>query len=215
MKIFKINILVIVVLGFLAVSCSEERPIESDITFYPTFELAGGPYVLVEKGTSYEDVVTAMEGDTEIEVVTTGSVDTNVEGLYVLNYSATNSDGFDGTALRYVIVTDQIENVRNNDLSGKYEPGNDNDGTQTITKIADGFYNCPDVFPSNGISAIFGQVNDSVLVIPVQPSPYGDVSADKYNDPDAGGLIIDDVTIGWDLRVAGYPIFDGIELTKQ
>lgn len=213
MKIFKINILVIVVLGFLTVSCSEERPIESDITNYPTFELAGGPYVVVEKGTSYEDVVTAMEGDTELEVVTKGSVDTSTEGLYVLNYSATNSDGYDGTSVRYIIVTEEFEEVKGNDLSGDYLLGNDEERESVITKISDGFYKCSDAFPTNGIPLIFGQINNSVLVIPQQSSIYGNVLADQFNDPETAAFIVDEATIGWNLRI-GANVYS-LELNKQ
>ena len=41
----------------------------------------------------------AKEGDDVLETTVTGSVDENTVGVYSIVYSATNSDGYDGSGL--------------------------------------------------------------------------------------------------------------------
>jgi hypothetical protein len=85
----------------------------SKTTNYPIITVQGDELVFVPQGATYVDPgVVAMEGSNEIETVTTAvgkyrgatTLDTNITDEYVLTYTATNADGFNGTASRRVIV---------------------------------------------------------------------------------------------------------------
>ena len=180
----------------LLVSCSEERPINSEITYYPTIEIEGGQYIITQKGEPYTDTgVVAKSGDNELPLVTTGTVNTSQVGLYRLNYSATNVDGFDGTSFRYVIVADNPSAIAARDLSGSYTRNTNSAHIMTLTKFADGFYQADDVLPTNKISAIIAQVSDTEVIIPRQSSGYGDIAADPTDVSGSGGdLIGNDIT---------------------
>jgi len=96
------------------VSCTEEDPIESTITNFPTFDFQ--PLVVIEIGDSFTPGATAMEGENEIDVVISGTVNANQVGVYNVSYSATNSDGYDGSASQVVIVHDP--SIVGTDVSG-------------------------------------------------------------------------------------------------
>ena len=86
----------------------------SRVTNYPVITLNGDAEVIVAQGSTYTDAgAVSTEGDQEITTTTTISngtywgaagVDTNSPDQYVVNYSATNVDGFDGNAMRNVWV---------------------------------------------------------------------------------------------------------------
>ncbi|CAM3391623.1 Pesticidal crystal protein Cry22Aa Ig-like domain-containing protein [Flavobacterium longum] len=105
----------------LMVSCQEQDSANvSRVTNYPNFELLGDDVIIVPKGSAFVDPgVIVTEGGVEIAYETTvsgefrggTSIDTNVEDIYAVTYSATNQDGFSGQASRTVIV------VENGDLS--------------------------------------------------------------------------------------------------
>ena len=98
----------------LMVSCSEERPIGSEITNYPVFEVEGGQYIIVEKGIPFTDPgVIALAGEAgELPVEINGNVDVDQIGLYKLDYVAVNADGFEGASFRYVIGADDYVILR-------------------------------------------------------------------------------------------------------
>lgn len=181
----------------LFVSCSEEKPITSEITFFPTFEIEGGQYLVVQTGSTYTDTgVTALAGGAELPLITTGSVNTSQVGLYKLNYAATNADGFDGTSFRYVIVADDPSAIAARDLSGSYTRNTNAAHIMTLTKVADGFYQADDVLPTNKINALIAHVSDTEIVIPRQSSRFGDIAADPTDvSGSKGDLIGNDITI--------------------
>ena len=97
--------------SFCLASCSDdESEGKSRITYYPTIELKGGDFYMVEKGKAYTDpgYVSIMGGeDVTDQVTVTGSVDTSKSGLYTLTYTtAKNSDGFGASTSRTVLVAD-------------------------------------------------------------------------------------------------------------
>lgn len=105
----------------LVVSCDEQESGNlSRVTNFPVFQLNGDSVIIVEKGSEFTDPgVIATEGGVEIPYTTSvsgafrggSSIDTNIEDIYTIVYSATNQDGFSGQAGRTVIV------VENGDLS--------------------------------------------------------------------------------------------------
>ena len=76
-------------------------------TTAPVVTITGNANVIVELGETYTDAgATATDLSGTVAVVTTGTVDTNSVGTYVITYSATDASGNTGTATRTVIVED-------------------------------------------------------------------------------------------------------------
>ncbi len=126
MKTFKI-IIAILAVGVFA-SC--EKVTTGDVareTQYPLFEVEGDDPMFLALGTPFvEPGVNATEGSNNIAVKTTvlgayrggTTVDANVSDCYDLTYSATNKDGFEGTASRRVYVVETGDLVTN--IAGLY-----------------------------------------------------------------------------------------------
>ena len=151
----------------------------SKITNYPVFHITGNEVVSIVKGsgTFTDPGVTATEGTATIPVVTTGSVNTDVEGLYTLTYTATNKDGFSSTAQRTVVVIPSAE-VPGVDLSGSYAPvgGPASIGNATVTKVAPGVYHSTNIWGGGSaavIPAYFVSTDGVTITIPLQGSAYG------------------------------------------
>lgn len=204
MKILKnISYLALVLVTFT--SCELADPIESEITEYAEFEVVDGPYVYIPVGTAYEEPgVIAMAGEDELEVTISGSVDTDTPGVYVLNYTAVNADGFPATTTRYVAVGNQ-EVAFGRDLSGVYSVGT---SSNTITQIQPGFYLNSDTLPPNGIDVIMVDLGNGNLVIPPQSSPFGQVFADPSINADSSvTLSADENTIVIKQSIGSFGIF--------
>lgn len=82
----------------------------SRITYYPSIQLEGDSYLVWEKGVAYEEpgYVSELNGeDVTSQVTVSGAVDVNKSGIYTLTYTTVkNSDGFDASASRTVVVLD-------------------------------------------------------------------------------------------------------------
>lgn len=134
MKTLKI-VLALLTVGVLA-SC--DKTTTGDVareTNYPIFTVEGDdPYFMNLGDTWTEPGVIAEEGGNNIAVTTTAtgqyrggtSIDGNVSDRYVVKYSATNKDGFEGSAGRVVYV------VKTGDLTSSIE------GLYTATIIRQG-----------------------------------------------------------------------------
>src|SRR5690554_360057 len=104
MNIIK-NITCFAFILFALTGCDLADPIESEITEYADFNMEGESFIYHQVGTAFTDPgVTAMEGEDELEVQITGTVDPNETGVYYITYSAVNSDGFAASADRIVAV---------------------------------------------------------------------------------------------------------------
>lgn len=149
----KKNIIFLVMLSITTFfSCSDDSAeVISRVTNYVTFDIQGDKEQVITLGSTFSDAgVIAMEGENDVtdQVTTTGTVDTNTIGLYKIKYSATNVDGFDSSAERYVLVVP--ENLSSLDVSGTYS--GQREGTPligeacTISKIKDGVFKATDFF---------------------------------------------------------------------
>ncbi|MDI1257305.1 MAG: DUF5012 domain-containing protein [Flavobacterium sp.] len=122
------KLFILPILALFFASCSDETTGDvSKVTNYPIFTVLGDDVIILTKGDPFTDPgVIVMEGENEIEYTTTisgdfrggTSIDTNVADIYHITYSATNVDGFSGTAGRTVIVVDNGNLV--NSISGLY-----------------------------------------------------------------------------------------------
>ncbi|GHU66051.1 hypothetical protein FACS1894123_12040 [Bacteroidia bacterium] len=107
MKIYKYYL--IIVSAFLLFSCDKDTEGLSKVTYYCDLTLKGSATELVPLGGTYnEPGWEALENGEDISdaVVVSGTVKTDVAGLYKLTYKINNSDGFPTIATRQVVVCD-------------------------------------------------------------------------------------------------------------
>jgi hypothetical protein len=192
----KIIPLIIIVLAFGFSSCKKDEIHNtdtkvgiSDVTVYPVLTMAGSPYVSIVKGDTYTEAgVTAKEGTSTINVTTTGSVNINQPGLYVITYSATNKDGFPATVSRTVVVLSAHENP-GVDLSGKYDyvAGG---YTSTVTKVAEGVYTTDNVWnAATIIPVVFISLDGLTISVPNQSTGYGPIFGTGTYNPATKRLV--------------------------
>lgn len=145
-----INIIGLAILTLFVVSCEKDTEGISFETNYASFELTGdNPYAL-PVGTEYtEPGVVALAGADELEVTSSDDIDAGNLGVYTVNYSATNVDGYEAFSSRTVAVYDP--SAPDTDFSGTYIPTivrTEGDGTNPrdyagsvlITKVAPGVF---------------------------------------------------------------------------
>lgn len=179
------------------VSCKKDPIISNEknvgiskITYYATFSMSGESIMSIVKGTTFtEPGIKATAGGAEIPVTTTGSVDANTVGIYTLNYSAANADGYSASATRTVVVIPTAEAPGTN-LSGKYDavPVGTTPGPATISKVAPGVYYTSNCWGNSGaeIPAYFICSDGSNIIVPNQPSPYGNLESTEPGTYSAG-----------------------------
>lgn len=211
MKSLYKKVLVLAILTIGISSCSPEDPIESTITNYATFEILGDQYTFIQQDEMFEDPgVVAKSGNETLEVEVSGSVDTSTPGVYQITYSATNSDGFPASIIRYVAVGDKTT-ASARDLSGTYLAGNG--GKNEVSKIADGFYMNTDAFPTNKLAVFMVDIGNGSLLMPTQSSPFGPVICDPNIVPGTGGTIDSDTSFTLNLGIQGS--IYSVTFTKQ
>lgn len=84
------------------------------ITYYAKLTLNGESTLYVDKGSSFTDPgfeCTVNGEDVSAQVEVTSNVNTNQSGVYSVNYSIANADGFYTNAVRKVIVLDPNDEV--------------------------------------------------------------------------------------------------------
>ncbi|MDD6152048.1 MAG: DUF5012 domain-containing protein [Bacteroidales bacterium] len=92
------------------------------VTYYPSFSLNQGSLVAHQVGTPWVDpgcVATLKGEDISDQLEINGPVDANTSGIYSIEYSFTNEDGFTNSISRTVVVYD-VANASSTDISGDY-----------------------------------------------------------------------------------------------
>jgi hypothetical protein len=151
----KFHYISIVALLLLTYSCERDLTSEgvSKITTYVTLDLTGGPTVSFPAGNAYVDPgYKGTEGTKDVtsSVKVTGEVDGNTVGLYTLQYSAVNMDGYSSSVERTVIIYDPA--APETDLTADYvtsvqriKPAETHtDLTVSVEKLAPGFFSVSD-----------------------------------------------------------------------
>lgn len=176
-SISKITLVVLAIT--LVVACRKEPSFDyaegtvgsSRITSFPVFEFSGPEAVAIVQGGTYtEPGVTAKEGENDLTVAVAGSVNTAVPGVYKLQYSAANKDGFAATAQRFVIVSPGPEQA-GVDISGEYLPIGGAPGNAIVTKIGSGVYHTTNCWGGGStvvIPAYFFCLDGTTVSIPLQ-----------------------------------------------
>lgn len=133
MKLIRYKILSITLLSVLLFSCERELDTEGvtkKITYYPVFELEGEEEIVIQAGEDFTlPGAVATEQGAEIPVTTSiagtyfagavDEIDTTVPDIYSVSYSATNVDGYSGSATRSVVVLPPTGDLVTS-LEGKY-----------------------------------------------------------------------------------------------
>jgi hypothetical protein len=163
----------------------------SRVTRFPTFTMNGSKYLSLVRGSAYTEAgVTAKEGTTDLQVQTSGSVNTNVVGVYNITYSAINKDGFPGTVTRTVAVLPSAEQAGVN-IAGSYQNVGSFAYTATMEKLAPGFYVVDNVWGGSSAAVIPGYiitVDGQNIIVPTSSlSPYGRITGTGTLDA-AGNL---------------------------
>lgn len=106
--------IVLTLFAAVLVSCSVDSTGDvSEVTNFPIITINGPSDLVLEQGSDYTDLgAIATEGGEEIPVTTTesagtyfgASLNTNDPDTYTVSYSATNKDGFEGSALKSILV---------------------------------------------------------------------------------------------------------------
>jgi hypothetical protein len=181
-----IKYLVFLLLPTFMIGCGKEEVKEtadevghSKVTNFPTFTMKGDQYLSVVKGGTYTEAgVTAKEGDKDLQITTTGTVNVNTVGVYDIVYSATNKDGFSGSVTRTVAVLPAAEQA-GVDISGSYKNTGSFNYTAKISKLAPGFYLADNIWGGGSAAIIASYIittNGTDLIIPLNTiSPYGRV----------------------------------------
>jgi hypothetical protein len=177
-KILFINTLILLIIFSSCkkddINNTDDRVGSSRVTKFATFQMTGNAYMSIVVGQTYtEPGVKAFEGTREIPVTKTGTVNGNQVGLYVINYSATNSDGFSSSTNRYIAVLPSAE-FPNVDLSGKYDYVGSSTYTANMVKVAPGMYTVENVWSgATVIPAIIISSNGTDVLVPNQTTGYG------------------------------------------
>ena len=149
---------------------------ESTITYYVVLTLNGEPTMSVVKGTTFTDPgVTATSNGQPVDYTTTGTVDINTPGLYILTYTAVNKDGYSSSVSRNVVVIASAP-ASDVDISGSYSYVGSSNYTSTVTMVAPGVYSTDNCWSgSTIIPVIFVCLDGATISIPTQNTAYGPV----------------------------------------
>ena len=143
-------------------SCEKDTQDTSKVTYYVNMEFNGDEIMPWEKGTPFQDpwvIATENGEDVSNNVTVSGSVDADTKGIYFLNYTAVNQDGFPKTITRTVAVYDPTATSLP-DMSGTYNVADGSFRLQlsngakvafsgykvTLAQVAPGIYSVSDYF---------------------------------------------------------------------
>ena len=154
------------------VSCEKTTEGLTAITYYPVIELNGGTEVIYLGETYVDPGCTAVMNGVDItdKVVVSDNIDNNSVGIYTVNYSAVNEQGFSASASRtvYVVAESGIANLyvgsmttpKGQVLSGGTHVITDNgDGTYTLDDVMGGYY-CWYTYPGYDAMTQVGDVGN-------------------------------------------------------
>jgi hypothetical protein len=151
---------------------------------YPEITLNGNELAVVAVGAPYNDAGAKLKDDitgaiSDIQPASS-NVNTAQPGLYVVTYSASNSNGFETTATRLVAVTSVNNPI---DRTGTYLRSATGINC-FITKIANGVYKVQNPGGAGiGVNTFVYMVETAtnVYVAPPQPTDFGEMSVININ----------------------------------
>lgn len=200
-------------IGFTAcqkkISSSVSRTVTAS---YPVITINGPQFVSMPVGGSFSDqgatAVDTILGETLQPTNISNDIDPQTPGFYTVQYSFKNSNGYTSVGTRFVLVTD-IDSAL--DYTGVYRRTTNN-VAMNVEKVARGLYRTDNVggVPPVGnpptpspfaITVYFGQIDDSTLVVPAQPTAAGEMyCSNSFIRANAGV----DTSISWIVRNASF-----------
>lgn len=180
MKKIVLYISLICITAFFYSCESDDTENVSDITNYATFEFED--LVVIPLGGTFTPEASATEDGNALEVRSSGSVNTDVVGIYDITYSATNSDGFDANVFQTVVVHDP--DIIGANVSGAIQDKNRPartgiislvEGTTSIFFVTD--------FAFGGTFPMYFQMNGDVISEIPQNYIFGVTNVDLTYDP--------------------------------
>ncbi|MCH5174434.1 MAG: DUF5012 domain-containing protein [Prevotellaceae bacterium] len=234
MKKFLIHSLAVcmVALGFVACSDDNDELTDKRVTYYPTVTLEGDDYIILDKGSEFEEpgYSAEMQGkDVTDLVVVTSNVNSNKSGVYSITYSLTNVDGFSSVKKRTIVVLDP-----NNAIEGFYLTSPDSyreyqgevaygypfeilvldngDGTYTVDDLLGGWY-CQRVgygydYAMEGLISI--DDDGTISLLDSYVPGWGDSAEDLEGTYDAATG-----TLSWAVTYTDYPFIFHVVLNKE
>ena len=207
MNKIKISLLALA-LFMVAIGCKKKIEDVSEVVVasYPNITIIGPQFVsipvggtFVDQGSSANDVQT---GETNLQAISvTNDIDPTTPGFYTVQYTYKNKYGYTSTGTRFVLVTDISDTVN---YSGLYLR-TANSAPMNVAKVATGLYSTDNVggvpLPSPfAITVYFGQIDDSTLVVPAQPTSAGEMFCVNSKVRASAS----DTTISWAVRNASF-----------
>jgi Domain of unknown function (DUF5011) len=111
----------------------------SKVVYFATVAIKGERLMIIDQGSTFTDPgVTAELNGQPVAAPVSGTVNVNVPGVYVLEYTATNPEGFSASDWRTVVVMSTSAQVTNNNFAGTYV--RDNGVKAFWTKTGRGVY---------------------------------------------------------------------------
>lgn len=184
-------------IAVVAVSCKKrhEENVSQVVTpSTPTVTLTGEQFYSIPVGGTIPSISATAYDSTLMEVDPTtydaSVIDNTKPGLYVVPIVARNKNGYKGSTVVYVAVTNIPSTV---DLSGNYLRSTG--APVVITKVANGLYSTNDVggAPTLQVEAFFAQLDETKLDFPVQPTSVGDLSCTNATVSNVNG----DTVLSW------------------
>ncbi len=203
----------IIVLSFIAAlaiaGCKKQTGNVSVVktASYPIISIAGPRFVSIPVGgmftpsNAYAEDTFYKEKPTVVTDL--GSLDNTKPGLYTVVYSAKNSNGFVGTAVVYVAVTNISDSF---DLSGYYFRLSDPNRVAFVTKLARGLFMTSNVGgvdtgdASTGavVGAVFASLDTATIDFGSQPTSEGTLTASSAS------VSYPDTTISYIINLNGF-----------
>ncbi len=200
MKIMNKYYVLFLLIFFTLLSCEKETKDISRVTYFPEIEVKGEQWQQIAVGGTFTDAgAIATAGATEIPVTTQGEVDVNTPGVYTIEYSAVNSDGFSVKNYRYIGVIDP--SVTETDISGVYKRNAGALGLSTVTKISGNLYRTNNVggvaAPTDATSVYFYYYNVGEIDAPFQDNGFNEFECIDES-------ISEGVSYSWVVLNSGY-----------
>ena len=206
MKKILIAIMAIALTGTIACKKKVSDPASRIVTAsYPIITINGDQFISMPVGGAFTDLGATAEDTITNEkldpIEVTNDIDPTTPGFYTVQYKFKNSNGYTNIGTRFVLVTD-IDAML--DYTGEYRRTTNN-SPMNVEKVAAGLYKTDNVggvpLPSAfAITVYFGQIDDSTLVVPAQPTDAGEMyCVNSFVRPSAT-----DTVITWAVRNASF-----------
>ncbi|ULQ56794.1 DUF5011 domain-containing protein [Flavihumibacter rivuli] len=200
-KLFKI-LVAMSITGFVATSCKKETTdgISREVKVsYPEITLKGEELVVLPVGANYtdqgailKDDITGKESDL---APTSDNVDTDVPGLYLVIFSASNANGFETTVARRVAVTSVTNTVNRSGTYVRTATG----VSCFVERVSEGVYkvtNPGGAGIGTNIIVYMVETEKGKYTCPAQPTDAGTMSVTEINFTEGGST--------WRVLNAGY-----------